>query len=90
MFKKLFILTVILSLVGCASAMTGAQSPEAAGFFRGFWHGLIAIYSLVAHIFNPDIVVFQTPNNGGWYSFGFLWGSGIIGKCCGDACSRRK
>jgi hypothetical protein len=52
--------------------MTGAQNPEAAGFFLGFWHGLIAIYSLVAHIFNPDIVVFQTPNNGGWYSFGFL------------------
>lgn len=73
---SLWIFFVVASLVltGCA-----AQSPEtviesAPGFLLGIWHGFIAVFALIGHIFDSSIAVYAVPNNGGWYSFGFLIG----------------
>ena len=47
---------------------------EPAGFWSGFWHGLIAPITFVVSLFNPDVRIYETSNNGGWYDFGFILG----------------
>jgi hypothetical protein len=48
---------------------------EPAGFWAGFWHGLIAPITFVISVFNPDVRFYETNNNGGWYDFGFILGA---------------
>jgi hypothetical protein len=49
MIKILIPIFTVVLLSGCATAMPGTQVEGAAGFFAGFWHGVIAIYSLIGH-----------------------------------------
>ena len=46
------------------------------GFWGGLWHGLIAPLDLIAMIFSDNVIVYAPNNNGGWYAFGFVFGSG--------------
>lgn len=71
--KRAFLL-FLLCAAACAPANPSTVS-EGAGFFTGFWHGLICTFALIGHIFDPSIGVYQTVNEGGWYDFGFLWGA---------------
>jgi hypothetical protein len=48
---------------------------EPAGFWMGFWHGLIAPITFVVSLFNPGVRFYETNNNGGWYDFGFILGA---------------
>jgi hypothetical protein len=59
------------------------KQPEAkpAGFWAGFWHGNIAAITFVVSLFNKDVGIYETHNNGGWYNFGFLLGvSSLFGS----------
>jgi hypothetical protein len=75
------ILLAILVLV-FFSACSNAENVEACrdgktyGFWNGLWHGIIAPIDLVGMLFRDDVSVFAVNNNGAWYSFGFLIGSG--------------
>ena len=51
------------------------SDAEPAGFWAGFWHGLIAPITFVVSLFNPDVRMYETNNNGGWYDFGFILGA---------------
>lgn len=44
------------------------------GIFLGFWHGLLAPYSLVIRWFLPEISMYSCQNAGWLYDFGFLVG----------------
>ncbi|MDH5395384.1 MAG: hypothetical protein OEW97_03855, partial [Gammaproteobacteria bacterium] len=74
----LFILiTVFLLLSACTAGdvrftATGGEGP--AGFLYGLWHGVISVITLIIHIFNETVHVYETNNVGGWYDFGFLLG----------------
>ncbi|MFO7843368.1 MAG: hypothetical protein R6V16_06115 [Bacteroidales bacterium] len=62
------------------------------GFWGGLLHGIIAPFDLIAMIFRDDVTVYAQNNNGAWYAFGFLIGSGgwgILGGK-GAASSKRK
>jgi hypothetical protein len=48
---------------------------EPAGFWAGFWHGLISPITFVVSLFNPGVRFYETNNNGGWYDFGFILGA---------------
>ncbi len=48
---------------------------EPAGFWAGLWHGIIAPITFIISLFNPDVKMYETNNNGGWYDFGFLIGA---------------
>jgi hypothetical protein len=48
---------------------------EPAGFWPGFWHGLIAPITFVVSLFNPGVRIYETNNSGGWYDFGFILGA---------------
>ncbi len=67
----------ILSLSACAAGNPQFTPEAPAGFWYGLWHGIISLISLVIHIFNNDVVVYEINNRGGWYDFGFLLG--VIG-----------
>jgi len=73
--KTIFFVLGCLLLSSCAD--TGAAySEDGPGFWMGLWHGLIAVPALIGHLFDSSIRVYASPNNGGWYDFGFLFGVG--------------
>lgn len=77
-YLLLIIITAIL-LAGCAVKVNvDACITEAHiyGFWGGLWHGIIAPIDLVAMIFSDKYTVYAQNNNGAWYAFGFIIGSG--------------
>lgn len=51
-----------------------------AGFFAGFWHGLIAPLIFIIGLFTNKVRVYETKNSGRWYDFGFLIGIGAFSR----------
>jgi hypothetical protein len=72
MKRGLVIMTAALCLAACASqpAPIAHQVP---GFLVGFFHGFIAIPSLIGSLF-LHIRIYAFPNSGFWYDFGFVAG----------------
>ncbi|HEX9249276.1 MAG TPA: hypothetical protein VF856_07230 [Gemmatimonadaceae bacterium] len=57
--------------------MPGARP---AGFWAGFWHGLISPITFLVSLFTPNVRIYETNNRGRWYDFGFIIGvSGAFG-----------
>lgn len=50
--------------------------------FNGFWsalaHGIFAAPTFILSLLNDNVAIYQTPNTGGWYDFGFLLGAGAL------------
>ena len=87
--KQVFLFLFISILVSaCMPGSIGSHSHSPAGFLMGIWHGWIAPVSLIAGLFNPDIRVYETINNGWWYDFGFY--VAIIGGFGGLSLFRKK
>lgn len=56
------------------------EGAKPAGFWAGYWHGLIAPVAFVISLFKPEVRIYETHNNGAWYDFGFILGaSGSLG-----------
>jgi len=58
------------------------QVPGArpAGFWAGFWHGLISPITFVVSLFSSNVRIYETHNRGRLYDFGFIIGvSGAFG-----------
>lgn len=76
----LFIMIIGLAIVftGCANkeVVTDCLKGPTYGFWYGLWHGIIAPVDLVLMLFRDDITVYASNNNGAWYAFGFVLGSG--------------
>ncbi len=53
------------------------RAPEVkpAGFWAGFWHGLIMPITFLISLFNSDVGVYETHNTGKGYDFGFVLGA---------------
>ncbi|HNY01512.1 MAG TPA: hypothetical protein PKG48_02935 [Bacteroidales bacterium] len=83
---------VAISLAGCANKemVTECLKGHTYGFWAGLWHGIIAPIDLIAMLWRSDVSVFATNNNGAWYAFGFVLGSGGWGFLGGHKASRRK
>jgi hypothetical protein len=45
-----------------------------AGFWAGFWHGLILPITFIISIFTPNVRVYETNNKGVLYDLGFVIG----------------
>lgn len=95
MRKTVLVLIAVVALVvlsGCtAGPNTAAVSGgDAAGFWQGLWHGIIAPITFVISLFNSDVSIYEIANNGGWYDFGFLFGLTAIWGGSGAASRRKK
>lgn len=76
-FRKLkpcILIPLVLLLTACAAGGEQFTQDQPAGFWYGLWHGIISVVSLIIHIFNDSVSVYETNNTGGWYDFGFLIG----------------
>jgi hypothetical protein len=78
---KLFILFIIIfALSSCADVtiVNECIKDEPYGFWGGLWHGFISPWSFIGSLIWDDIAMYALNNNGGWYDFGFVLGSGIL------------
>ena len=74
LFKLLFFISFILLLSSCTAGDPQFTQDNPAGFWYGLWHGIIAVITLIIHVFNANVGVYEIHNTGGWYDFGFLMG----------------
>ena len=86
-------LIVLLVFSGCANKedIEACLDGKTYGFWNGLWHGIIAPVDLILMLFREDITVYAQNNNGAWYAFGFILGSGgwgILGSK--SACKGKK
>ena len=92
LFKLFILITFLLLFTSCAAGDPQFTQETLAGFWYGLWHGIIAVISLIIHIFNENVAVYEINNSGGWYDFGFLlgvisiWGGGskVTSKSAAD------
>jgi hypothetical protein len=73
-YKTLLSIPLLLLFTACTAGDAQFVQVEPAGFWYGLWHGMISFITLIIHIFNPDVAVYEIHNSGGWYDFGFLLG----------------
>ena len=74
-WRHWWILPAVLLLTACAAGPNEALGgANAAGFWLGLWHGLIAPITFVISLFTADVSVYEVTNNGNWYDFGFVLG----------------
>jgi len=72
----IFSCVVLLSACADKEVVTDCLKGHTYGFFGGLWHGIIAPVDLIGMLFYDDVTLFAQNNNGFWYGFGFLIGSG--------------
>ena len=82
----------IAFLTACANheIVTPCLTGHTYGFLGGLLHGFIAPFDLIAMLFRNDITVYAPNNNGAWYAFGFLIGSGGWGFFGGNRSSKKR
>jgi hypothetical protein len=90
----LLILTVFMSVIlfSCADkeVVDACLKGHTYGFWGGLWHGFIAPFDFIAMLFRQDVTMYAQNNNGAWYAFGFLLGSGGWGFLGGKGIFGRK
>lgn len=90
-YTPLFIIGLLMLLVisGCSNYedVSECLDGQTYGFLYGLWHGIIAPIDLVAMIWLDDVTVYAPNNNGFWYAFGFVLGSGGWGFMGGKGAS---
>jgi hypothetical protein len=94
-FRTLLLALAVIAaatvITGCANAevVTGCLKGHTYGFWGGLWHGIIAPIDLIVMLWREDVSVFAQNNNGAWYAFGFILGSGGWGFLGGNRTSRK-
>lgn len=95
-YRSVFLGIVVLAgfalFSGCTNQeiVTPCLKGHTFGFLGGLLHGFIAPFDLIAMLFRNDITVYAPNNNGAWYAFGFLIGSGGWGFFGGNRSSKKR
>lgn len=84
------VLVVLMASCANKEVVTDCLQGHTYGFWGGLWHGIIAPVDLVISLFRDDFTVYAQNNNGAWYAFGFLIGSGGWGFLGSKGASRKK
>ena len=85
------LLIVLILLSGCTNReAVNCLQGHTYGFWGGLLHGLMAPIDLVVMLFSDKTTVFAQNNNGAWYAFGFLIGSGGWGLLGGHGAKRAR
>ena len=85
--RPFILVSLFLLLASCTAGSEQFTVDHLAGFWYGLWHGMISVITLVIHIFNENVAVYEINNSGGWYDFGFLlgvilvWGGSSHASC---------
>lgn len=86
-----FLILILFIMTGCANKedVQACLEGNPYGFWNGLWHGIIAPIDLIAMLFRDDVSVYAENNNGAWYAFGFLIGSGGWGILGGKGLGKK-
>lgn len=71
------LLLLAASMAACAHQPAVNSAVAIPGILWGLLHGFIAPISFVGSLF-LDVRMYAFPNDGLWYDFGFVLGSGIL------------
>jgi hypothetical protein len=82
----------VMLLASCENkeTVTACLTGHTYGFWAGLWHGIIAPIDFIGMLLKDNVSVYATNNNGAWYAFGFLIGSGGWGFMGGKGLGRRR
>jgi hypothetical protein len=91
--KTALLLLAVMALIlvsSCAESenVKDCLTGDTYGFLGGLWHGIIAPVDFVAMLFRDNVTIYDQNNNGAWYAFGFLLGSGGWGFMGGKGLGR--
>jgi hypothetical protein len=69
----------MVNVFAVAGTNSKYKEPDAssAGFWAGVWHGLIYPLTFLVSLFIDGVSIYETHNNGRWYEFGFVLGTGF-------------
>jgi hypothetical protein len=89
--KLLIVVILILVLSSCAQNEVVKQClyGHTYGFLGGIWHGIIAPFDFIGMLIGKNVTMYAQNNNGAWYAFGFLIGSGGWGFLGGKGITKR-
>ena len=85
-----FLLLVITASCANKEVVDTCLSGHKYGFWGGLWHGIIAPIDFIVMLFKDNVTMYAQNNNGAWYAFGFLIGSGGWGFLGGKGTRRRR
>ena len=75
---SILLLAVLFLFSACADneVVDKCVKGQTYNFWYGLWHGFIAPFDLIGMLIWDDVTVYAQNNNGAWYAFGFILGSG--------------
>jgi hypothetical protein len=79
----MLIIVAILMIGACTAGPnpatnTASTDGAVAGFWLGWWHGVITPITFIISIFEPTVKLYEVHNNGAWYDLGFVLGAGLL------------
>lgn len=88
----LFAAMALILVSSCAESenVKDCLTGDTYGFLGGLWHGIIAPVDFIAMLFRDNFTIYAQNNNGAWYAFGFLLGSGGWGFLGGKGLGRSR
>ncbi len=86
----LFFILILLSSCANKEVVDSCLTGHTYGFWGGLWHGIIAPIDLIGMLFKDNVSVYAENNNGVWYAFGFVMGSGGWGFLGAKGARKRK
>lgn len=78
---------VVMALFATGCATQPLTIEDGPGFWTGLWHGVAAPVAFIVSLFKESRM-YESPNSGVWYDFGFLIGLSVWGG--GGAAASRK
>jgi len=83
---------LLILAVSCANkeSVESCLTGHTYGFWGGLWHGIIAPIDFIGMLFRDNVTLYAQNNNGAWYAFGFLIGSGGWGFLGGRGAARKR
>lgn len=66
----------LLWIAGCAH-QPQPDGMDLPGFWWGLLHGFLIVFSFIGSLFT-QVRIYNFPNSGRWYDFGFLIGAAIF------------
>jgi hypothetical protein len=92
MSLSVMLIILIVFISGCANKeiVDTCLKGHTYGFWGGLWHGIIAPFDFIGSLIWSDITMYAQNNNGTWYAFGYLLGSGGWGFLGGRGLFRKR
>lgn len=71
-----FLLLTLLPSCAVNQSIETCVQGDPYGFWGGLLHGIIAPFGFVGMLIWDNVAMYAPNNNGAWYAFGYLLGSG--------------